>query len=516
MPIIKIVPMPGPGGTGSADIADFTFATVQGEGDESTMTIHNHDMRIQTTRDEEGIDSDIEINSADDVWITANDTVEISSISDNVVVFTNDFEHQWNFLNNGDLQFPDGTIQTTAYTGGSTLGIKTINWQYPTEGATAIQNSIDGEAISLKSSNSAALRWHVRDGGHSTAGWSIQANSILQQTGELGVGPYQAQFSIETLDFVPPTGYYYNVNHDGPWAGAYICTASTNSTITLEYPGPNLPGANEEFTGGNIFPPSIYNQVEADEDGVWIKNADWSSGPGSYSNYWQFTKDGSIHFPYGPSNNRTGSGDVLRFASSLDQSIITGAPPTTQNPTANRLVIAGQDGVAGEGWDGEGGDIYLWAGRGGGTTGDGGDIKIDAGNGEGTGEGGYVKIRGGYSQDSEGGFINIDAGSSSNGAGGSVTINAGSNYVDMEQYGGSVSINAGSSGNAMGGGSIVLSTSQAGKITLNGDGGEYLNSVEPGNQIATVSQLPTGATGSFTSADGKTITVTNGIITGIE
>jgi hypothetical protein len=514
MPIIKIVPMPGPSGTGSADIADFTFATVQGEGDESTMTIHNHDMRIQTTRDEEGIDSDIEINSADDVWITANDTVEISSIADNVVVFTNDFEHQWNFLNNGDLQFPDGTIQTTAYTGGNTLGIKTISWQYPTPGAIAIQNNVNGEAISLKSSNSASLRWHVRDGGPSLSNYQITANSIIEQTGNPG-GPYQVKFSIDEQEEILPTGYNYVVNYQGPWQGSYPATAATIDTLTLEYPGPDLPGANEEFTGGTISPPSIYSQVEVNEDGVWIKNANWSEEP-TYSNYWQFTNDGSIHFPYGPSNQRTGSGDVLRFATSIDQSIITGAPPTIQNPTANRLVIAGQDGVAGEGYDGEGGDIYLWAGRGGGTSGDGGDIKIDAGNGEGTGEGGYVKIRGGYSQDSEGGFIEIDAGSSYNGPGGSVTINAGNNSIDMEQYGGSVSINAGSSGNAMGGGSIVLSTFQDGKITLNGDGGEYLNSVEPGNQIATVSQLPSGATGSFTSADGKTITVTNGIITGIE
>ena len=41
-------------------------------------------MRIRTTRDDvpegdEPIDADISIDSADDVWITANDQVEISS-----------------------------------------------------------------------------------------------------------------------------------------------------------------------------------------------------------------------------------------------------------------------------------------------------------------------------------------------------------------------------------------------------------------------------------------------------
>ena len=509
--------MPGPGG--SADIADFVFTTSFQEGndpgdDTSTMTVHNHDMRIETTRDETGIDSDIEINSADDVWITGNDEVEISAVNDSVRIFTNDFENKWEFKNNGELDFPDGTTQTTAYTGEAVFDdIKTRIWGYPSENAVAIMPNTDNEAISLKSSDSAAIRWHVRNNGQS----SSDAGKLNPTSAEVvaGDGNYLVTFTFPEENSVPTTTQnYYSVvaPNSTNYEGAFLPSAATTTTLTLIYESD--PGVFDP-TDSYINQPSVYSQVEANEDGVWIKNADWSNGPASYSNYWQFTKDGSIHFPYGPSNQRTGFGDVLRFATSFDQSIITGAPPTFSNPTANRLVVAGQDGTAGDGYDGEGGDVYLWAGRGGGTNGDGGDIKIDGGNGQGTGVGGYVKVRGGYSQDSEGGFIEIDAGSSYNGPGGSVTINAGNNSIDMEQYGGSVSINAGSSGNAMGGGSIVLSTFQDGKITLNGDGGEYLNSVEPGNQIAKVSQLPTGATGSFTSADGKTITVTNGIITGI-
>jgi len=46
--------------------------------------------------------------------------------------------------------------------------------------------------------------------------------------------------------------------------------------------------------------------------------------------------------------------------------------------------------------------------------------------------------------------------------------------------------------------------------------GEYLHdSSNPANQIATVGDLPTGATGTFTSQDNKIVTVTNGIITSI-
>ncbi len=103
MPIIKIVPMPGPGGTGSADIADFVFEN-DGDG-QSSITIHNHDMRIQTTRDANEA-SDIYINSADDVWITANASIELTSVTDEVRVYTNDAEHEWAFRANGNLSLP--------------------------------------------------------------------------------------------------------------------------------------------------------------------------------------------------------------------------------------------------------------------------------------------------------------------------------------------------------------------------------------------------------------------------
>ena len=53
-------------------------------------------------------------------------------------------------------------------------------------------------------------------------------------------------------------------------------------------------------------------------------------------------------------------------------------------------------------------------------------------------------------------------------------------------------------------------------VVIIGDGGEFLNdSTVADNQIATIGDLPTGATGTFESADSKLITVTNGIITSI-
>lgn len=257
-------------------------------------------------------------------------------------------------------------------------------------------------------------------------------------------------------------------------------------------------------------------------NGATLYEDSLQEGNSGESRFLVVAPDGSVEFPVQDSNNRTGSGEVLKFGNVNEQSIITGSAPTVTSPTANRLVVAGQDGLEGTEFDGEGGDVYLWAGQGGGNTGSGGDIKIDAGQGGGTtGGGGTVKVRGGYTQEGTGGFVQIYAGDSSLGTGGYVELRAGDNYTDTESYGGAVDIEAGSSGNAMGGGNINLRTYQAGKILLSGDGGEFLNdSSNPDNQIATIGDVAavnySGATGSFTSQDGKTVTVTNGIITGID
>ena len=205
-------------------------------------------------------------------------------------------------------------------------------------------------------------------------------------------------------------------------------------------------------------------------------------------------------FPIQGSNSRTGEGEVLQFGIPTQQSIITGSKPTADLPDANRLVVAGQDGFTETG--GEGGDIYLWAGRGGSSDGDGssdgngGDIKVDAGNGGGLkGVGGAVKIRSGFAAAADSGFIEISAGDSLAGNGGYLELRAGSTYASPKNkgIGGSVEIKAGSSVHPevnSGGGDITLTTFDAGKIALVGSGGEFLkDSSNPDNQIATIGDI---------------------------
>jgi hypothetical protein len=311
-----------------------------------------------------------------------------------------------------------------------------------------------------------------------TSSWKIYSATIV--------------WAIGSTERVLPANYHYQMNGVMGFDGYYFVPSTTAGTVTMQYTNPlfnetwpadvqALDFAAEGITA-YLGVPSIYSQFRTRSNGAWIQNANWSENP-TYSYDWHFQNNGSIHFPYQSSNARTGSGDVLKFATSVDQAIIAGPEPTSSAPTAERLVIAGADGFTDT--TGEGGDIYLWAGRGGSAGGSGGDIKLDAGNGSTTGEGGTVKMRGGYSPNGTGGFIEILGG-----------------------YGSTT------------GGYVSISSQNTAPITLSGDGGEFLNNSSiANNQIATIGDVAavtsSGATGSFTSLDNKTITVTNGIITAI-
>ena len=82
------------------------------------------------------------------------------------------------------------------------------------------------------------------------------------------------------------------------------------------------------------------------------------------------------------------------------------------------MVIEGGKGYTGT--NGEGGDIYLWAGRGGDSGGTGGDIKIRGGYGY--SEGGYIRIDGGDTAAGPGGYVEITGGNSAANNGGEVRI----------------------------------------------------------------------------------------------
>jgi hypothetical protein len=142
---------------------------------------------------------------------------------------------------------------------------------------------------------------------------------------------------------------------------------------------------------------------------------------------WNFGIDGSTVFPTltVPRGDRSGTltGQTLLFGDSTQDVIISTPNGTVDNNSSQRLVINPGQGATGT--SGEGGDIYLYAGRGGDAGGSGGDIKIRGGLGIGTGDGGYLDIQAGHTSTGYGGSINIESGESNTyGQGGEITVQA--------------------------------------------------------------------------------------------
>lgn len=146
------------------------------------------------------------------------------------------------------------------------------------------------------------------------------------------------------------------------------------------------------------------------------------------TNYWTFKPDGSLLFPtltvpISDNANPVGIGQTLKFSDTTKQAIIYGPTSTELSPSAERIIIQGAAGYTGT--DGEGGDVYVWAGPGGSVNGNGGDIKVRAGQGNGTGGGGYLNFQAGDSSTGNGGYVNIEGGQSNTyGNGGDITIRA--------------------------------------------------------------------------------------------
>ncbi len=225
--------------SGTADIADFVFTTSFQEGntpgdDTSYMTVHNHDMEIRTTRDnapEGPYDADISINSADDVWITANDTVEVSSVGDEVVIYTNDFNTRWAFNPDGGIHFPDDTVQTTAYTGGDT----------------ASHGDFIFDAATLRVDSSSDMILEANEGdGTVAAQIKVGAGDI-----PLEVASYRQTSSLfGTSDW--STAEWQS---DGNGAGQIVITGSTN---VVDFLNTSFNGSFQKITVNNEFM-SVYN-----------------------------------------------------------------------------------------------------------------------------------------------------------------------------------------------------------------------------------------------------------------
>ena len=180
---------------------------------------------------------------------------------------------------------------------------------------------------------------------------------------------------------------------------------------------------------------------------------------------WQFGDNGATIFPTlsVTRGDRTGTltGQTLLFGDDTQEAIIS-TPDGNANVISDsqRLVI--NPGKGADGTTGEGGDIYLYAGRGGDAGGSGGDIKIRGGLGPVDGAGGYIRMDGGESQGNgapgfieitggqggttTGGYVQITGGVGGSGTGGAVDIIGG---FGNQGPGANVSITGGGSANGL-------------------------------------------------------------------
>ena len=197
---------------------------------------------------------------------------------------------------------------------------------------------------------------------------------------------------------------------------------------------------------------------------LWNAAGNVEIGAGNASNFgpvysWKFNNAGSTIFPTlttqrGDNPSGTIQGQTLLFGDNTKEAIITTPNGVAGNEYSQRLVIN-----PGAGYDyGEGGDIYLWAGRGGDNNGSGGDIKIRGGQGMADGTGGYIRMEAGDSQaNGQAGYIDITGGQGGNTTGGYVNVTGGYGATtggDVKIYGGygqatggNVNIWGGASGN---------------------------------------------------------------------
>jgi hypothetical protein len=447
------------GSGGNANVADFVFTN---EDNESTMNIHNHDMYITTTRSE-GQDADISLDSADDVWITANDDVEITSINDDVSIITGDGDNNWRFQDNGGLRFPDDTIQTTAYQGGGSA-----SFVVPT---------------AFKDNNGDDLITFERTG-----------------TGTARIGTPQDDLSLRSARDIT-----LFAGNEGPgnvyigWGDATYTPDSPNRVATI--------GDIQSGTTGDIT-----------FDGVKVVGAGTASGDGQSNSTMELVPDGDLYAndqyliidPTDPDHIHIRGGGAIDesiakviiggernhvYVSDSDREVSIRTRPVMIENTYENINLTSST-------------TFL-------TT-NSSDISV-----------GYTVNVGGTdylvdavtSNSPIEGQMSVTATGASFTAGNSYVFTYEPTYENFWEFGS----NGYLSGPAMGGlfvsgllngeGDLWLSSSD--KVVLSSGSGVFLeDQTIPNNQIATLGDLPTGASGSFTTAT-HSVTVANGIITDI-
>ena len=396
-------------------------------------------------------------------------------------------EHAWTFGIDGTTFFPDGTnfgningantIGFAANPGSAfTIGTTGGTWAFDTDGnltlpASGIISDTTADGIGLTVANPPTVIV--------ISGADFTAVNITYD-----IDPGQATPTWVPANYTPGADPY--ILFDGTWgiwvpgfgAPLYVNTGSITAPLTQWNTNPPL---------GSVAPTGVY----------LFNNPTWAFDP-----------VGGTVFPTldvqrGDNPSGTITGQTLLFGDSNQEAIISTPDGVPGNEYSQRLVI---NPGAGNNY-GEGGDIYLWAGRGGNGSGSGGDIKIRGGQGGantsgGTGgDGGYIRIEGGDAASTGGyaGYIDITGGSS-NAVGGYVTITGGSGQTQ----GGDANINGG-----------FTNSGPGGRVNINGGGsGNGLSQYGNINIVSGINTWAFNNAGNLTLPAGGNLVVASGSITG--
>lgn len=329
---VELTGFKGDDGSSGADIADFTF-TYDDDGPESFMTIHNHDMSIRTTRDDNQ-DADISINSADDVWITANDTIELTSAGDEVRIITGAFgQNRWDFRqdgiigtngNSGIETFDDGDVKgrlkfepgngralLQAY-GNNQTATFTDSWD------TATWTVLDSQQSQLTLTNASAIISFMDATGYQVDNLKISVNGSYYApysgagTGDgaitfyiEGLMPSEGEFTLTDLAFQYAFSSKVDIDFD---EGDLLIETEDEMDIVISAADDLYLRAN----GDDVF-------IEANNDINFTANTDGSqqSWRMDINGQFQFPAAGYIENPFGNSSDGN-QNDTFRIVPDAD------------------------------------------------------------------------------------------------------------------------------------------------------------------------------------------------------
>jgi hypothetical protein len=473
-------------------------------------------------------------------------TLAVCSITAGVQILADNGDHTWQFGSGGALTFPSFT-----YAQGNIDGFNNFGFEMPAG---------NGFAILANTGNS---QWTFGTDGNlvlpGTGTINNQTNSSLDPTTP----------TASTMVLTPDSNYLYQAlvldptspghihlrspatsggNIDQPTANIFLGGELSSFEVGASYGDvPNVfihsggntwtfgtdgnlttPGVAGNITGANVISANTFviqgNTILGQTEGsntVGFYNADpteflleLGANPWSFNGNTGYTLFPILTTQRGDNPSGTISGYTLNGSDGNQEFIITTSDGNVTVNNSQRIVI--NPGMGAGNTAGEGGDIYLWAGRGGNgdagnaiSGGSGGDIKIRGGQGGGVnGFGGYIRMEAGDGATSGGaGFIEITGGAGGTGQnGGYVRILSGQGAInggDANLTGGTGTAGTGGTVNIVGGAS-GLGLADYGNVNII-SGASTWRFDNTGNLTTPGSIITAGSGGNITLTGGSII-----------